>query len=228
MPSCHLETAARTAVRARTINNGQSCIAAKRFIVVGPVADEFERRLVEGMQSLAVGDPMDPATEVGPLANEAQVKTLADQMQRAMRAGGKLLTGGHPLDRPGYYFAPGVLTDISTDSPVYREEVFGPIALLFRARTIDEAISLANDSPFGLGASAWTNDPQEQARFVAELQAGMVFINGMVASDPRLPFGGIKESGYGRELSVCGLREFVNVKTVWIQQEGAQSMSRSE
>jgi succinate-semialdehyde dehydrogenase / glutarate-semialdehyde dehydrogenase len=228
MPSCNLDTAARTAVRARTINNGQSCIAAKRFIAVGSVADEFERRLVQGIQSLPTGDPMDPATEVGPLANEAQVKTLADQMQRAIRAGARLLTGGHPLDRPGYYFAPGVLTDISPDSPVYREEVFGPVALLFRARTIDDAIRLANDSPFGLGASAWTNDPQEQARFVTELQAGMVFINGMVASDPRLPFGGIKESGYGRELSVYGLREFVNIKTVWIHQEGVESLSRSE
>jgi len=228
MPSANLETAARTAVRARTINNGQSCIAAKRFIVAESIADEFERRLVTGMRSLVVGDPMDPATDVGPLANEAQVKTLVDQVQRSVRAGARLLTGGRPLDRAGYYFAPGVLTDITPDSPAYSEEVFGPIALLFRARDIDEAIRIANDSPFGLGASAWTNDTRERNRFITELEAGMVFINGMVASDPRLPFGGIKESGYGRELSAYGLREFVNIKTVWVQQEGAQTLTRSE
>jgi succinate-semialdehyde dehydrogenase/glutarate-semialdehyde dehydrogenase len=228
MPSANLETAARTAVRARTINNGQSCIAAKRFIVAESIADEFERRLVTGIRSLVVGDPMDPATDVGPLANEAQVKTLVDQVQRSVRAGARLLTGGRPLDRAGYYFAPGVLTDITPDSPAYSEEVFGPIALLFRARDIDEAIRIANDSPFGLGASAWTNDTRERNRFITELEAGMVFINGMVASDPRLPFGGIKESGYGRELSAYGLREFVNIKTVWVQQEGAQTLTRSE
>jgi succinate-semialdehyde dehydrogenase / glutarate-semialdehyde dehydrogenase len=219
MPSSDLDTASRTAVRARTINNGQSCIAAKRFIAVGPIADEFERRLVAGIQSLVVGDPMDPATDVGPLANEAQVKTLADQVERSVRAGARLLTGGHPLDRPGFYFAPGVLTDITPDSPAYREEVFGPVALLFRAPDIDEAIRIANDSPFGLGSSAWTNDPRERDRFITELEAGMVFINGMVASDPRLPFGGVKQSGYGRELGLYGLREFVNIKTVWIQEQ---------
>ena len=228
MPDCDLETAARTAVRARTINNGQSCIAAKRFIAVGPVADEFERRLVAGIKSLRVGDPMDPATDVGPMANEAQVKTLADQIERSVRAGARLLTGGQALDRPGFYFTPGVLADITPDSPAYREEVFGPVALLFRARDIDEAIRIANDSPFGLGASAWTNDSRARDRFIAELAAGMVFVNGMVASDPRLPFGGVKQSGYGRELSDYGLREFLNIKTVWIQQEGAQSLSRSE
>jgi succinate-semialdehyde dehydrogenase/glutarate-semialdehyde dehydrogenase len=228
MPDCDLETAARTAVRARTINNGQSCIAAKRFIAVGPVADEFERRLVAGIKSLRVGDPMDPATDVGPMANEALVKTLADQIERAVRAGAWLLTGGQALDRPGFYFTPGVLADITPDSPAYREEVFGPVALLFRARDIDEAIRIANDSPFGLGASAWTNDSRARDRFIAELAAGMVFVNGMVASDPRLPFGGVKQSGYGRELSDYGLREFLNIKTVWIQQEGAQSLSRSE
>jgi succinate-semialdehyde dehydrogenase/glutarate-semialdehyde dehydrogenase len=228
MPSANLETAARTAVRARTINNGQSCIAAKRFIVAESIADEFERRLVTGIRSLVVGDPMDPATDVGPLANEAQIKTLVDQVQRSVRAGARLLTGGRPLERAGYYFAPGVLTDITRDSPAYSEEVFGPIALLFRARNIDEAIRIANDSPFGLGASAWTNDTREQNRFITELEAGMVFINGMVASDPRLPFGGIKGSGYGRELSAYGLREFVNIKTVWLQQEGAQTLTRSE
>ena len=228
MPSCDLETAARTAVRARTINNGQSCIAAKRFIAVGSIADAFERRLVEGIRSLVVGDPMDPATDVGPLANEAQVTTLADQVQRSVRAGARLLTGGRRVDRPGYYFEPGVLTDIPPESPAYREEVFGPVALLFRASDIEQAITMANDSQFGLGASAWTNDDRERDRFIRDLEAGMVFINGMVASDPRLPFGGVKQSGYGRELGVYGLREFLNIKAVFIQQEAPRQLSRSE
>jgi succinate-semialdehyde dehydrogenase/glutarate-semialdehyde dehydrogenase len=229
MPSADLDAAARTAVKARTLNNGQSCIAAKRFIAVGAIADEFERRLVAGTRSLVVGDPMDAATDVGPLANEAQVKTLVDQIDRSLQAGARLLTGGHPVDRPGYYFVPGVLTNITPDSPAYREEVFGPIALLFRARDIDEAIHLANDSSFGLGASAWTNEDRERDRFVGELEAGMVFINGMVASDPRLPFGGIKQSGYGRELGIYGLREFVNIKTVWINKgEPIKTLSNAE
>jgi succinate-semialdehyde dehydrogenase/glutarate-semialdehyde dehydrogenase len=215
-PTANLDAAAGTAVKARIINNGQSCIAAKRFIVVGSIADEFERRLVAGMQSLQVGDPLDPKTDVGPLANEAQVKTLAGQVERSVSDGARLLTGGHRLDRPGYYFAPGVLTDIPPDAPAYREEVFGPVALLFRARDVNQAIAIANDSPFGLGASAWTNSETERRRFITELESGMVFINAMVASDPRLPFGGVKQSGYGRELSEHGLREFVNIKTVWI------------
>jgi succinate-semialdehyde dehydrogenase / glutarate-semialdehyde dehydrogenase len=222
MPSADFETAVRTAVKARTINNGQSCIAAKRFIVAEPIADEFERRLVAGMKALVVGDPMDPATDVGPLANEAQVKTLVDQMNRSVQAGARLLTGGHAIERPGFYFAPGVLTGITEDSPAYHEEIFGPVALLFRARDLDHAIRLANDSAFGLGASAWTRDQRESARLVRELEAGMVFINAMVASDPRVPFGGIKRSGFGRELSGFGIREFVNIKTVWIQ-DGAGS-----
>jgi succinate-semialdehyde dehydrogenase / glutarate-semialdehyde dehydrogenase len=230
MPSADLVMAARTAVKARTINNGQSCIAAKRFIVSESIADEFERRLVSGMEALVVGDPMDERTDVGPLANEAQVKTLTDQIARSVSAGARLLTGGHRLDRPGYYFAPGVLTDITEDSPAYDEEIFGPIALLFRVRDIDEAIRVANDSDFGLGASAWTQNDREQQRFVAELEAGMVFLNAIVASDPRVPFGGVKRSGYGRELSHYGLREFVNIKTVWIQGEMAAGtrLSNSE
>ena len=215
-PTANLDAAVRTSVKARVINNGQSCIAAKRFIVVGSIADDFERKLVAGMQSLQVGDPLDPNTDVGPLANEAQVKTLVGQVERSVSDGARLLTGGHRLDRPGYYFAPGVLTDISPDAPAYWEEVFGPVALLFRARDIDHAIAIANDSLFGLGASAWTNDETERRRFITELESGMVFINAMVASDPRLPFGGVKQSGYGRELSEHGLREFVNIKTVWI------------
>jgi succinate-semialdehyde dehydrogenase/glutarate-semialdehyde dehydrogenase len=230
MPSADLETAARTAVKARTINNGQSCIAAKRFIVSAAIADEFERRLVSGMEALVVGDPMDERTDVGPLANEAQVKTLSDQIARSVSAGARLLTGGHRLDRPGYYFAPGVLTEIDEDSPAYREEIFGPVALLFRVRDVDQAIQIANDSDFGLGASAWTQNERERQRFVSELESGMVFINAMVASDPRVPFGGVKESGYGRELSSYGLREFVNIKTVWVQGDtpGAPQLSNSE
>lgn len=226
MPSADLEAAARTAVKARTINNGQSCIAAKRFIVADPVADEFERRLVAGMEKLVVGDPMDPATEVGPLANEAQVKTLTDQIGRSVRGGARLLTGGRRLDRAGFYFAPGVLTDITEDSPAYREEIFGPVALLFRVRDLDEAIRIANDSSFGLGASAWTQNERERNQLIAELEAGMVFINAMVASDPRVPFGGVKQSGYGRELSHYGIREFVNIKTVWIENAGPASGAR--
>jgi succinate-semialdehyde dehydrogenase / glutarate-semialdehyde dehydrogenase len=223
MPSADLESAVPTAVKARTINNGQSCIAAKRFIVAEPIADEFERRLVAGMKALVVGDPMDPATDVGPLANEAQVKTLTDQVARSVKAGARVLNGAHRLEQPGYYFAPGVLTDIRPDSPAYKDEIFGPVALLFRVRNLDEAIRVANDSPFGLGASAWTTDAQEQERFINELDAGMVFINAMVASDPRLPFGGVKQSGYGRELSAYGLREFVNIKTVWVQDAASGS-----
>jgi succinate-semialdehyde dehydrogenase/glutarate-semialdehyde dehydrogenase len=218
MPSADLDAAVRTAVKARVINNGQSCIAAKRFIVAEPIADEFERRFVAGMEGLTVGDPMDPATEIGPLASEAQVRTIAEQVEQTVARGARLLTGGRRLDRRGFYYAPTVLSGISPDSPAYHDEVFGPVALLFRAQSIDEAIRLANDVPFGLGASAWTNDPAERARFIAELEAGLVFINAMVASDPRLPFGGVKESGYGRELGPFGLREFVNIKTVWIQE----------
>ena len=225
MPSADLDGAARTAVKARTINNGQSCIAAKRFIVAEAVADEFERRLVAGIKALVVGDPMDPKTDIGPLANEAQVRTLADQVSRSISVGAKLLCGGHRLDRPGFYFAPGVLTGIAEDSPAYREEVFGPIALLFRVKDIDEAIQLANDTEFGLGASAWTQNPKERDRFITELEAGLVFINAMVASDPRVPFGGVKRSGYGRELSHYGIREFVNIKTVWVQESAAGGAS---
>src|SRR3954469_4750942 len=231
MPSADLEAASRTAVKARTINNGHSCIAAKRLIVAEAVGDEFERRLVAGFESLVVGDPMDAVTDVGPLANDAQVKTLEDQLARSVGAGARLLTGGHRLDRPGCYFAPGVLTGITQNSPAYHGEIFGPVALLFRVRDIDQAIRLANDSDFGLGASAWARDQRERDRFVAELEAGMVFINAMVASDPRVPFGGVKQSGYGRELSRQGIHEFVNIKTVWVADTAApvtQKLTDSE
>jgi succinate-semialdehyde dehydrogenase/glutarate-semialdehyde dehydrogenase len=216
MPGADLDAAAQTAVKARVVNNGQSCIAAKRFIVAESVADEFERRFVAGMEALVVGDPMDSKTDVGPLATESQLRTIADQVDSSVRAGARILTGGRRLDRPGWYYAPTVLTGITPDSPAYYEEVFGPVALLLQAKGIDDAIRLANDSPFGLGASAWTRNDAEQARFIGEIEAGMVFINAMVASDPRVPFGGVKESGYGRELSHYGIREFVNTKTIWI------------
>jgi succinate-semialdehyde dehydrogenase/glutarate-semialdehyde dehydrogenase len=216
LPSADLDVAVKTAVRARVINNGQSCIAAKRFIVHQAVADEFERRYVAGMEALVVGDPMDPATDVGPLATEAQVQTIEAQVRQTVEAGGRLLTGGRRLDRPGWYYAPTALAGITPDSPAYHDEVFGPVALLFSAASLDDAIRLANDSPFGLGASAWTRDDRERDRLVDELEVGMVFINAMVASDPRLPFGGVKQSGYGRELGPFGMREFLNIKAVWV------------
>ena len=216
MPSANIEKTASIAVAARILNNGQSCIAAKRFIVAESIADRFERCFVDKMQSLKVGDPMRPETELGPLSSADALEGLHAQVESAVRCGALLLTGGTRLDLPGNFYAPTVLTNISKDSPVYREELFGPVACLYRVKSIDEAIELANDSRFGLGASAWTNDPAEQERFVNEIDAGMVFINKMVASDPRAPFGGVKQSGHGRELGVHGIREFTNIKTVWI------------
>jgi succinate-semialdehyde dehydrogenase/glutarate-semialdehyde dehydrogenase len=214
MPSADLARAARIGVEARTINNGQSCIAAKRFIVDARIAAEFERALVAGMAALRVGDPMDESTQVGPLATPEILEGLDQQVRRSVELGARVLTGGKRLDRPGHYYAPTVLADVPRDAPAYGEELFGPVAALFRTNGIEEAIRLANDTEFGLGASAWTNDQAEQRRFIDEIEAGMVFINGMVASDPRLPFGGAKRSGYGRELGACGIREFVNAKTV--------------
>ena len=214
MPGADLDAAVRTAVQARVINNGQSCIAAKRFIVEERIAEEFQQRFVEAMASLVVGDPMLETTQIGPLATPVILHDLEEQVRLSVAAGARTLTGGHRLDRPGNYYAPTVLVDAPEDSPAYREELFGPVAVVMRAQGIDAAIQLANDTPFGLGASAWTRDAAEQQRFIDEIDAGMVFINGMVASDARLPFGGIKASGYGRELSAWGIREFVNVKTV--------------
>jgi succinate-semialdehyde dehydrogenase/glutarate-semialdehyde dehydrogenase len=216
MPGADLESAIATAVKARIVNNGQSCIAAKRFIVHQSVADEFEREFVAGMAALTVGDPMDANTAVGPLATEGQLQTIADQVDRAVQAGARVLTGGRKLEREGWFYPPTVLAGITPESPIFHEEVFGPVALVFRVSTIDEAIRLANDSPFGLGASVWTRSDAERDRLVAEIESGMVFVNAMVASDPRVPFGGVKESGYGRELSPLGIREFVNAKTVWV------------
>jgi succinate-semialdehyde dehydrogenase/glutarate-semialdehyde dehydrogenase len=217
MPSADLDAAVATAVEARIQNNGQSCIAAKRFIVSEKIADEFERKFVSRMSALRIGDPFDPNTQLGPLANADAVTTLDADVKKSIAAGARLLIGGHPLDRPGSFYAPTVLTNIPKDSPAYKEEFFGPVASIFRVQNIDQAISIANDVRFGLGASAWTNDPAETERFINELEAGMVFLNKMVASDPRVPFGGVKSSGHGRELSVQGIREFVNIKTVWVQ-----------
>ena len=228
MPSADMAAAIETAVKARVVNSGQSCIAAKRFIVAEAVADVFERGFTEKMRALKVGDPLDPSTEVGPLATRAVLTDLDDQVRRSVAAGARVLTGGQPLDRPGNYYAPTVLTDIKPGSPAYNEELFGPVAALFRVRDIAEAIRVANDTSFGLGSSVWTNDAAERARFTDEIEAGQVFVNGMVVSDPRLPFGGIKNSGYGRELGVYGIREFVNIKTVWIHDSGATSSSATE
>jgi succinate-semialdehyde dehydrogenase / glutarate-semialdehyde dehydrogenase len=219
MPSANIDEAASTAVKARVINNGQSCIAAKRFIVHEQIADKFEKEFVSRMQALKLGDPFDEKTDVGPLATPDAVKDLDTDVQKTLHAGAKLLTGGKAVNGPGNFYLPTVLTNIPKDSPAYREEFFGPVASIFRVKNLDEAIAIANDSRFGLGASAWTNDPAERERLINELEAGMVFINQMVASDPRVPFGGVKASGHGRELGPYGIREFTNIKTVWIKDQ---------
>jgi succinate-semialdehyde dehydrogenase/glutarate-semialdehyde dehydrogenase len=214
MPSADVGRASEVAVTARTINNGQSCIAAKRFIVAEPVAGEFERRFIERIGALRVGDPMDPATDVGPLATAQIAEDLARQVARTVEMGGRIVTGGKRIAGRGHYFEPTVLTDIPAESPAYREEMFGPVAALFRVRDIGHAVRIANDTTFGLGASVWTTDAADARRFADDLETGQVFVNAMVASDPRFPFGGVKHSGYGRELGGYGLREFVNIKTV--------------
>jgi len=216
MPSADLDKAVETAVTARLINNGQSCIAAKRFIVADSIAADFERRFVERMKRVAVGDPMDPKTDLGPLATEGILKGLAAQVDASVKAGTRLLLGGKPLERPGNFYPATVLADPPPQAPAFHDELFGPVATLLRARDVDHAIELANATPFGLGASVWTQDEAEQRRFIDGIDSGMVFVNEMVASDPRLPFGGVKHSGYGRELADVGIREFVNMKTVRI------------
>jgi len=222
MPSADFEAAVSTAVKARTMNNGQSCIAAKRFIVHEEIYDRFESEFVAAMKLLRVGNPLVESTDVGPLATKQILDDLDEQVKVSVAAGAKILTGGRPIEfadelAGGNFYEPTVLADIPKDSPAYRDELFGPVAALFRVNSLNQAIELANATNFGLGSSAWTNDESERERFIDELEAGSVFINGMVASDPRLPFGGVKHSGYGRELSYFGIREFVNVKTVWIK-----------
>jgi succinate-semialdehyde dehydrogenase/glutarate-semialdehyde dehydrogenase len=222
LPSADLERAVAVGIQARVQNAGQSCIAAKRFIVHERIADEFTSGFVAGMDGLAVGDPLDPGTEVGPLVNAAARDTIAAQVDDARSKGASILCGGMPMvgpegpDHPGFFYRPTVITDIRAGMRVATEEVFGPVALLFVVRDADEALAVANDSEFGLGSSVWTNDPDEQQRFAVGLQAGQVFVNGMVASMAQLPFGGVKSSGHGRELAAHGLHEFCNVKSVWI------------
>jgi succinate-semialdehyde dehydrogenase/glutarate-semialdehyde dehydrogenase len=211
-----LELAATTAVRARNQNNGQSCIAAKRFIVVDKVADDFERRFAKGVEDLVVGDPLDAKTQVGPLARRDLLDTLERQVEESVRAGARVLTGGERLRGKGYFFRPTVLTNVTSDMPAFREETFGPVAAVVRVTDPEEAVRVANDSAYGLGASIWTRDVALGERLARRIESGSVFVNGMVASDPRLPFGGIKRSGYGRELSAVGAREFTNIQTIWI------------
>jgi len=218
LDSANVEQAVSTAVKARMLNNGQSCIAAKRFIVTEKIATPFEEAFVAKFQGLKVGDPMDPATDLGPLATPQILDDLEKQVQESLQKGATLLTGGNRITTlSGNYYEPTILTNIPKDSPAYAEELFGPVASLFRVRNVEDAIQLANDTAFGLGSSAWTQDTEEQQLLIEKLQVGSVFINGMVKSDPRLPFGGTKTSGYGRELSVQGMHEFVNIKTVWVQ-----------
>ncbi len=221
MPSADLERVIATAVKARMVNNGQSCVAAKRFIVAAPVYDRFVAGFVDAMSALKVGDPLHEGTQVGPLATAEIARGLADQVARSVAAGARVLLGGMRPEGPGHFYPPTVLVDVPRSAPAHVEELFGPVAPVFRVKDMDEAIALANDSPFGLGASAWTRDRNEAQRFASELEAGMVFVNAMVASDPRFPFGGVKRSGYGRELAAFGLRELVNVKTVRMNLGGA-------
>jgi succinate-semialdehyde dehydrogenase / glutarate-semialdehyde dehydrogenase len=216
MPSADFESALSTAVKARTINSGQSCIAAKRFLIEDKVYDNFVRQFVEKMRALRIGEPFDETTEIGPLATEQILNGVHEQVQKSIAMGAKLLTGGNRIHGPGFFYEPTVLVDVPKESPAYREEVFGPVASIFRVRDAAEAIETANDSSFGLGASVWTNERDEQELFASELESGMVFINAMVASDPRLPFGGAKRSGFGRELGAHGIREFTNIKTIWV------------
>jgi succinate-semialdehyde dehydrogenase/glutarate-semialdehyde dehydrogenase len=215
-PSADLDACVRTAVTARVQNNGQSCIAAKRFIVVGDVADEFLDRFTAAMDELVVGDPFDPATNVGPIVSEAQRDELVGQVEEARRQGATVHSGARVPDGDGFYFAPAVLSGVTTDMAVAEEEIFGPVAMVLAVPDLDAAIEAANATPFGLGSSVWTDDDDEIARCVEGIEAGAVFVNAMVASTPELPFGGIKKSGYGRELSELGLKEFANAKTVWI------------
>ncbi|GAC1347017.1 MAG: NAD-dependent succinate-semialdehyde dehydrogenase [Myxococcales bacterium] len=227
MPSASLEDAVSVAVTARVQNAGQSCIAAKRFIVHEKIAARFEEQFVAKMSALRVGDPTKEETQMGPLSSEQLLRDIDAQVKKSVEMGARLLTGGKRLPGKGAFYAPTVLAEPPRGSPARDEEIFGPVAMLFRVRTLDEAIALANETRFGLGSAAFTNDPAEQERLCNELDAGQVFINGMVKSDPRLPFGGVKSSGFGRELSAFGIREFTNVKTVWVGKTSAQATAAS-
>jgi succinate-semialdehyde dehydrogenase/glutarate-semialdehyde dehydrogenase len=216
MPSADLDRAVPTAIESRMLNNGQSCISAKRILVANAVADELEERFVDGVEGLEVGDPMEAATDVGPLAKLPILETLEEQVRVSVEAGARVRTGGRRPDRRGYFYQPTILTDAPAGCPAYSEELFGPVASVFRFESLDEAIELANATPFGLGASVWTAEQEEADRCARDLVAGQVFVNALVASVPQLPFGGVKQSGYGRELGPHAIREFVNVKTVWV------------
>ena len=228
MPSADLERAATVAAVARCQNNGQSCIAAKRFIVHEQVADRFEELFADALRALVVGDPTDEGTDVGPLATEQGREDVEELVADAVAQGARVVVGGTRPDGPGWYYPPTLLTGVTTDMRMFAEEVFGPVAQLHRVADLDAAIELANDTEFGLGSNAWTGDPDEQERFAAELQAGMVFINGMTTSYPELPFGGIGTSGYGRELADLGIREFCSAKSVWVGEGATASTAHSE
>ncbi|CAC01486.1 MULTISPECIES: NADP-dependent succinic semialdehyde dehydrogenase [Streptomyces] len=215
MPSADVERAAEVAVTARTQNAGQSCIAAKRFIVHTDVYDAFAQRFTEGMRALKVGDPMDEETEVGPLSSEQGLNDLVELVDDAVRGGASVLCGGERPDGPGWYYPPTVLAGVTRELRIHREEAFGPVATLYRAADLDEAVLIANDTDFGLSSNVWTRDDADVDRFVRDLEAGGVYVNGMTASHPAFPFGGVKRSGYGRELSGHGIREFCNITTVW-------------
>jgi succinate-semialdehyde dehydrogenase / glutarate-semialdehyde dehydrogenase len=217
LPSADVTLAVQTAVTARLLNNGQSCIGAKRFIVAEAIADEFTQSMVDQFTALKVGDPLQLDTDVGPLATPAIRQELDRQVQAAIAAGAQVLIGGKSIEGAGNFYAPTILTGLPPDSAIAKEEFFGPVALIFRVADLAAAIDLANSTPFGLGASAWTADETEQQQLIEQIEAGAVFINGMVKSDPRLPFGGIKRSGFGRELGKVGMHEFVNIKTVWVK-----------
>ena len=216
MPSADLDKAVSAGTLARTQNNGQSCIAAKRFIVHADVYEVFKDKFIKSFQALKIGDPTDPETDIGPLVNQESFKEVTDHVQQAVKDGAKLLLGGVPIDGEGYFFEPGILENIPRTSKAFHAEIFGPIAALYKVENLEAAIELANDSPFGLGSSIWTKDKSEQDRAIADIEAGATFVNAMTASDPRLPFGGIKRSGYGRELAAEGIRAFCNLKTVSI------------
>jgi succinate-semialdehyde dehydrogenase/glutarate-semialdehyde dehydrogenase len=211
-----IDAAAKTGARARNQNNGQSCIAAKRFIAERKVAQDFERAFAKAVEALVIGDPMDPATQIGPLARRDLLETLERQVDESVRMGARVLTGAERVGRRGFFYRPTVLADVTEEMPVFKEETFGPVAAVLRVDDADEAIRVANDSAYGLGASLWTRDLAVGEQLARRIESGNVFINGMVASDPRLPFGGVKRSGYGRELSAFGIREFTNVQTIWI------------
>jgi succinate-semialdehyde dehydrogenase/glutarate-semialdehyde dehydrogenase len=225
LPSADIDAAVAAAVTSRTLNCGQSCIAAKRFLIHTSIYDDFEQRFAAAMAALWVGDPLAPETDLGPLASPQALRKLADQVTAATIAGGRIITGGRHIPGPGNFFQPTVIADVPRNAAIAREEIFGPVALLFRVESLDDAIALANDTPFGLAATAFTQNPHEQQRLAAELHCGGVFFNTLVASDPRLPFGGIKKSGYGRELGAPGMHEFLNAKTIVL--EGTQPSAQA-